>query len=255
MAARRSLSFTRSSCAPRTSVSPSRTGGGDEEHGQLVDRERHQTLRHADALQRAAPHLDVRDRLAAPAPPARRARAMSRTHEAQHSSSPVRVGLMPMLRERGAPSLGAEAPGDQEEGRRGEIRPAPRRAVARSHWPPSSATLAAVLLELARRRRAACARCGRARARGSVTLRASARGSPASKQRRLHLRAGHRQRRSRSPCRCGRAVDRDRRSASRPYRCVRPCGAAARPPAPSAGASASHRRSASSRTAAARAAP
>ena len=47
MAASRSLSFTRSSSAPRTSGLAARAGGGDEEHRKLIDRERHQRLGHA----------------------------------------------------------------------------------------------------------------------------------------------------------------------------------------------------------------
>ncbi len=46
---------------------PARAGRGDEEHRELIDRQRHQRLGHADAVQRARAHLDVGDRLARPA--------------------------------------------------------------------------------------------------------------------------------------------------------------------------------------------
>ncbi len=42
-----------------------RDGRRDEEHRKLVDGERHQGFRHANALQPALAHLDVGDRLAA----------------------------------------------------------------------------------------------------------------------------------------------------------------------------------------------
>ena len=140
-AASRSLSLTRSSRAPRTSVSPCAQAAAMKNTGNSSIDERYQRLGHGDATQQAAVHLDVGGRLGigtgAPCSCTRMSAPMRRSS----SSRPVRVGLTPTLREQQRP-LGGEAGGHDEERRRGEVRRAPPPRAALRVCPPSIATRA-----------------------------------------------------------------------------------------------------------------
>ena len=250
MAASRSLSFTRSSSAPRTRVSPSAQAAAMKNTGNSSI---------ASGTSASGTLMPCRRLLRT---------SMSATGSPLGGVARPRDGvvhpdvgahLQQQLEQPGArridadvaqqqPVLGGQAAGHHEERRRGEVagHADVRRRAASGHprWRPSR-PLAATSTPNAREHPLGVVARGRrlGHARAAVGLQSR------EQHRRLHLRARHRQR----------VVDgaqRARRPRSPPAAAV-VCldvgahrAAAARPRAPSAGASATHRRSASSRSAA-----
>ena len=165
MAARRSLSLTRSSCGAAHHGLPARTGGGDEEHRELIDRQRHQRL--GDARCRAARSRAPRCRR-----PARRPR-LAPPARCTRMSAPMRCS---MLEQAGARRVDADV-ADQRAARSPPGTPATMKNAAeeKSAGTASCVPRAGPGRPRARswRRRAArshaegcaaCARCDRARA-------------------------------------------------------------------------------------------
>ena len=163
MTASRSLSLTRSSSAPRTTVSPLRAGRGDEEHRKLVDRQRHQRLGHLDAAQRDWRAPRCRRPARAAGSPRRAACTRDvRAHQLQHLEQPGAGRVDADVARSAAAARAARHAGDQEERRRGEIRRHLDAVPLQRAGRPRGATVAPLALDLRRRRRAACARCDRA---------------------------------------------------------------------------------------------
>ena len=232
----RSDSFTRSSAAPLTTVSPRAWHGGEGEQRQLVDERGNLGRGHGRADQLGRAHLDVTCRL-----PADRASVVDRDPRAHaledvEQADPARVEAHPVDGHVGSRNGHR---GDEQRRSRGEVSGdlhAARAKACRRLERRRSAVAAAPMLPLAR----AGARCDLAWA--AARPRSSLLGIEACQEDgRLHLRRGHGKlvvdRLQRAA-----AFDHDAERGRRGSRHARPCAGAARRRAPSGDSTATRRR-------------
>ena len=158
MTASRSLSLTRSSAAPRHEGLALGGGGGNEEDRKLIDRQRHQGFRHADAL---AAHWRAHGcRRSVPRPPRCAARPRCRRPSAAAAQQPG-ARRIDADTAQGQARGGPQTAGHDEERRRREV-PRHLDRAATQALATEQADAARPRAPAARRNRSACARYDRA---------------------------------------------------------------------------------------------